>query len=114
VRHSRNKAYRMKLLVIARLKPSATGAEILRLAAAHASYLKRLETEGKLERHYLIWAPSSIHPKHTYCDIEVYEAESTEEVKSLLKNSPIASIADYEILQVLTRDQRKPRRPQKK
>lgn len=98
--------------MISRLKPSATGAEILRLAASHASYLRKLETEGKLERHYLIWAPST-HSRHTYCDVEVYEAESTEEVESLLKKSPIASIVDYEILQVLTRDQRKPRRTQK-
>lgn len=96
--------------MISRLKPGATGAEILRLAATHASYLKRLESEGKLERHYLIWAPSSAHSKHTYCDIEVYEAESTEEVESLLKKSPIASIADYEILRVLTSDQSEPRR----
>jgi len=97
----------MKFLVISKLKPSATGAEILKLAKAHANYLKRLKSEGKLERYYLIWASSRALSGHAYCDVEVYEVESREEIDAFLKKSPIAPIADYEIMQVLTYDEPK-------
>jgi len=92
----------MRFLVISRLKSSASGAEILRLASAHAKYLSRLRSEDRLKGYYLIWAPSPAPSRHTYCDVEVYEAESLKEVEVQIRKSPISSIADYEILPVLT------------